>query len=386
MHPALLRRWSNQCLLSLLLLLIVPADSIAGGATTVPAIIAPYPALPTVTLHLHDVSRKDLLDAFAEQTHVRFGEIQPGFWTTTTWPSSTVDLDFDNEPFWGALSRLQETADIGFVPLADFSSFQITKSRGSWGWTGRPETVCGPLLLSLRRVARQCTVHLGEPDKPSLELSFVMIAQPPPGQLYLGDERGCSITAASDESGRDLLADASATVTTVVDAQPKLGHLLNIRAQLSIPAGQTPKLVTLSGTLRADFVEGSASIERADPEQQPINCEIVGNPMQITVHRHPNLIEVSVVAVRPESKTKAEYGRFGRRLFTNWSPALKLTDSAGQMLRVSTANSSFDGERLAVHLDFVPGGAQGPLALSWIVPATEHEYTIPWTLDQIPLP
>jgi hypothetical protein len=373
------------------LALLAFAGAAPGVATTQPGAQLDS---PNVSIHLQNVPREQILDAFATAAHFKFEHPAAGFWDAGNWPTPAASLDVNKEPFWVALSDLQEATDLGFViaepaygVAAPAEQLQITptRERGDWGWTGRPEAVCGPILFSVRQVDRMTTVPCGDGGSASDLISLKIQGFLQPDANWTSDEDGCVMTSLKTDQGVELQSQAQPNVSRSAMARGRLWCGFSASA----PVNQRIAWVTLQGSCRGTAITSHEKIEIQNAETSPLDQTVGGFAVHLETLRTPRGIEVRLTSKAPtaanDRRAAFQYGRDLAKICEN---RIKLFDGTGSELHSRGGGFPMprrNGEVLFTW-DYLPIGAPAPLRVVWDAPTAVKTISLPIQIEQIPVP
>ena len=360
----------------------------AHSATTLPT---SQPVAPTITLHLQDSPPDQALQAFSHVANLTFADPAPGFWAQGDTPPA-ISLDLKDQSFWDALSQVQKKLNIGFVADNNGDNITPTHDQPDWGWTGRPETAVGPVLLSVRKINHQTTIPYADPSQAFDRITLSLRAFVQPGTDWAIDQNGFEMTS--------LLTDQGLELHPRQTPQHPTGQAISGTATRALtafaPAGSKISWVTLAGNVYCVGSSNHETIEIDNAETAALDREVVGFKVHLSTSRNARNIEVHLTCPVPPATDPKSVWTFRQRLSSIWSGRVKMFDANGIELisHPDFARPPFPRrgmsrglpDQLDLILDFSPPDALPPYKLIWTVPTALDEITLPFKIGQIAIP
>jgi hypothetical protein len=346
--------------------------------------------LPKVSLHLQGATREQALAEFSKATGFKFTQPEAGFWTKNQWATPVVDVDIDGKNFWDALGAFQEATDLGFIGTDNgYAGSQQqparvtpTHERGDWGWTGRPEAVCGPLLVSVRQVNRTTHAPADAASAAWDRIAVRMQARLAPEADWHLDEDGWAMTSLRTDQGLELQPQAQPNFTRTSQMGDTFWAEFDVRA----PADAKISSLRFNGVCRGSLVTRTDLVEIKDAENTPLDRTVAGLQVHLVTLRSGSSIEVRISWATPTTQPMRQRFQAARTLQAYCQGHIHLYDAKGEKL--SAIGMSPVGFRREMYLAsrYQPAGAPGPLKLVWQIPLESRDVLFAVQIDEIPAP
>jgi hypothetical protein len=333
-----------------------------------------------VTLHLHDVTAQEAMQALSKQAGVRL--VPVGAVATTKLGRTKLSLDGRRMPFWAALLKVCEAADLGPVTTG-FGRDVVGLGDEEGAWCSQFATVHGPFAVSLVSVRQDVRLAFGKPDPfpPGPELLMAVCAEP---RVRVQSIRKVIISRCEDESGfpigtdvpRDEIPVAVRTRVPIQLHPEEAKRVALIEGEVVLKLEESPQHIELAGILgqkNVTRVAGDARLSIKDCRQ--------------TAHDRWALR----VAVLRDGRDDAAMAAVVERVAQSRP---QLADSSDREIdRLGPANRrDLPDEGVELEYTWIIGSDHGrgatdePAKLTWDVPTSTRETKIPFSFKDVPLP
>ncbi|HEY4234557.1 MAG TPA: hypothetical protein VGM76_14075 [Lacipirellulaceae bacterium] len=332
----------------------------------------------SVTLSAKQMPVFDVFSAIEKQTGNQIVDHRQQAGEEDRAKQQKLDVAFQNEPFWSAVDKVLDQAQLGVYAYAGADALAIVEREPGDGLRHEGAVYSGPFRLEILEVTAQH--NLRKPDSKSLKLSLEVAWEPRLRPLAVS--QAAAEVVATDDAGHKLeLSQPDA----VLDAEIPVGtQATELVLPLALPARDVAKIASLKGKLRA-LVPGRQVKFQFDDLAHAAGKTQTSGGVQVTIDaiRKNNEVWEIHMRLRLDEDNHALESHRGWA-FQNLSYLVdkdgKRIESAGLETTLQTKNEV----GVAYFFD-APKGLDG---LTWVyeTPAAIVELPIEYEFKDIPLP
>jgi len=343
---------------------------------------------PTLlSMHYHDVGAPQVLDAIAEQAHVRFNtDVFP------IAPTRTITVDADGLPFWDVMEQVCTQLGVCPMPEGGGQSLRLQPMPQNW-LTQAPHRVVGPFVVSVTEVHRFRTVDLtgmrGTDERFGLQ---VMVNAEP--KVMVAQMSGMEVTEAVDDAGHSLLP-----VARPGRGVPGMFFRGNVRAgqQIDVPlqypaADAGKKIARLRGDVKVAVGQNVERFQIDDPlGAMKVSHALPGRGIEVQITKMSDDAFTVKVTLKRGNLPQEQWMAMTNRAFD-----IALEDADGHRMTTNGWGGGGGGDEFNFTGQFtrnlmrVNGGRPQktgqPVRLVWDVPTKVKNITVPVEFKDLPMP
>ncbi|MDB5357709.1 MAG: hypothetical protein JWN24_4162 [Phycisphaerales bacterium] len=334
-----------------------------------------------VTLHLHDVTAQDAIQALSKQAGLRL--VPMGAVATTKLARTKLSLDARRMPFWAALLKVCEAADLCPMPNG-FGRDVLGLGDEEGTWCSQFVTVHGPFAVSLVSLQQDARLMLGKPDPfpPGPELVMALYAEQ---RVRVQSISKVTVSRCEDDSGFPIGADVPRNEIPIA---------MRTRLPIQLHPEDAKRIALIEGEIVLRLEESPQHVELPDILGQKNLVRVAGDARlsikdcRQTAHDRWALR----VTVLRDGRDDASMAEVVERVARS-KP--QLADSSSRELDRFSTVSRRDlpgGEGVELEFSWISGNDRGrgaadePAKLTWDVPTSTRETKIPFSFKDVPLP
>lgn len=332
-----------------------------------------------ITLHLHDVSAQEAVDALIRQGSIEIGTTSRA--ARSLLARTKLSIDARGVPFWEVLLEICQATDMR--PTVNADGAVILEDTGNT-WATSCTRVHGAFAVAIASLRQGMNVRYGMRQPlvpPGPDLTLQVYGEP---RTHMQSIKQVTITRCEDETGfpigvgQENVQNFGTNPTAVIfPLRPESAKAISrIEGQAVVLLAGTSKRVDVPSLVAArqvPLMAGAARMELKDCRQTS-----------------QDRWAVRVDVLRDEQDEPAMSSAVQR--IADSKP--RILDAAGhelQLLGLPPHTNLPNGAGVEIEFHYYAGdrgqGAQGaPSSLSWDVPTSTREVTVPFNFVDIPLP